>query len=336
MNLDMKIRKYVPALLVAASGMFAACNTDIETISVQNPYTYSDLYYQNLRDYKASDHSVAFGWFAQYGQENSPGIRFAGLPDSLDICSLWGGIPAEGTQTREEMRFVQKVKGTKMLCVAITRIDAETDEHDFKKAYNEAKAMPYGEERDKAINRAIEMYAEYFLDQVFLNDLDGFDADYEPEGDFLAGNYFVYFMQYLAKYMGPNPDITKEERLKLIQERYGTEYTDTNKMLCVDSPGDPSSALQPIVNYYMKQAYGGGTSTNWPIEKVVFCDNMGDGWSGTMESMYRQARYQPGNGKRKGGFGAFFIHRDYNVHENNPYPYKRFRECIQIQNPAVH
>lgn len=54
-----------------------------------------------------------------------------------------------------------------------------------------------------------------------------------------------------------------------------------------------------------------------------------------MSDMYEQARYQPANG-RKGGFGAFFIHRDYNVHENNPYPYKRFRECIQIQNPAVY
>lgn len=36
-----------------------------------------------------------------------------------------------------------------MLAVAITRIDAETDDHDFKKAYNEAKAMPDGEERQQ-------------------------------------------------------------------------------------------------------------------------------------------------------------------------------------------
>ena len=55
-----------------------------------------------------------------------------------------------------------------------------------------------------------------------------------------------------------------------------------------------------------------------------------------MQSMYNQARYKPANGKRKGGFGAFFIHRDYNVHEYNPEPYYRFRQCIQIQNPAVH
>ncbi|MDO4164286.1 MAG: glycoside hydrolase family 18 [Bacteroides sp.] len=331
----MKAIKYLIAL-AAFAGLAVACDTDIESETIQKPYTYSDLYYQNLRDYKASDHSIAFAWFAQYGQQNSPAIRFMGLPDSLDICSMWGGIPAkENTDIWEEIRFVQKVKGTKMLVVAITRIDAETDEKDFKIAYNEAKAMEAGEEREAALYKAVEMYAEYFLDQVFENDLDGFDADYEPEGDFLDGEYFLHFMNHLAKYMGPNPNITKEERLALIQERYGKDETDTDKMLCVDAPGDALSDLYDICNYYFKQAYGGGTSSNWPIEKVVFCCNMGDNWQESMAEMYTQARYQPTTG-RKGGFGAFFIHRDYNVHENNPYPYKRFRECIQIQNPAIH
>lgn len=329
-----KVFKYL--LLSLMGSIMAACDTEIEPESIQNPYSYSDEYYENLRAYKASDHSIAFGWFAQYGQQNSMAVRFMGLPDSLDICSLWGGIPAkERTDIWEELRFVQKIKGTKMLAVAITRIDAESDELDFKQAYNEAKSMPEGAEKEAALKRAIEMYAEYFLDQVFLNDLDGFDADYEPEGDFLSGDYFVYFMQHLAKYMGPNPNITKEERLALIQGRYGVDITDTDKMLCVDAPGDPSASLYDICNYYFKQAYGGGTYSSWPSEKVVYCCNMGDDWQGTMDVMYQQARYQPETG-RKGGFGAFFIHRDYNVHENNPYPYKRFRECVQIQNPAQH
>lgn len=331
----MRTIKYLLALVAMGSLMYA-CDTDIKTNEIQDPYTYSDLYYQNLRDYKASDHSISFGWFAQYGGQNSLGVRFMGLPDSLDICSMWGGIPAkENTDIWNEIRFVQKVKGTKMFAVAITRIDAETDEKEFKIAYNEAKGMPAGDKRDSLLNRSIEMYAEYFLDQVFENDLDGFDADYEPEGDFLSGDHFFHFMNHLAKYMGPNPDITKEERLALIQERYGKGMTDTNKMLCVDSPGDPSSSLIAICNYYFKQAYGGGTSTSWPIDKVVFCCNMGDNWQGKMSEMYSQARYQPATG-RKGGFGAFFIHRDYNVHENNPRPYGRFRECIQIQNPAIY
>ena len=219
----MKTMKYILAALTVG-GMMASCNTDIESLTIQRPLTYDDQYYQNLRDYKASEHEIAFGWFAQYGAQNSAAVRFMGLPDSLDICSMWGGIPAtENTEIWEEIRFVQKVKGTKMLCVAITRIDAETDDHAFKQAYNEAKAMPGGEERTAALNRSFEMYAEYFLDQVFLNDLDGFDADYEPEGDFLSDSNFEYFYKHMAKYMGPNPDITKEERLQLIEERYGKE-----------------------------------------------------------------------------------------------------------------
>lgn len=337
----MKTIKYLLAI-GAGAVMMAACDTDIEAESIQNPYTYSDQYYQNLRDYKASDHEIAFGWFAQYGQQNSPAVRFMGLPDSLDICSMWGGIPDKSnTDIWEEIRFVQKVKGTKMLCVAITRIDAETDDHDFKQAYNAAKEMPNDTEeeqaaREAAILKSIEMYADYFLDQVFENDLDGFDADYEPEGDFLSGSYFEHFYKYMAQYMGPNPDITKEERLALIQARYGADVTDTDKLLNIDQTSTSMVSLAPYSNYCFLQAYSGGTGAgSWPDEKVVYCCNMGDNWQGTMESMYNQARYKPASG-RKGGFGAFFIHRDYNVHENNPYPYKRFRECIQIQNPAVY
>lgn len=332
----MKLNIYHILTIMVAAISLSACDTDVENITVQKEKTYSPLYYQNLRDYKKSDHSISFMWFAQYGAQNSMAVRFAGLPDSLDICSLWGGIPAkENEDIWKELRFQQNVKGTKMLVVAITRIDAETDEHDFKKAYLEAKAMPYGEERETALNKAIDMYADYFLDQVFENNLDGFDADYEPEGDFLSGQYFLRFMQRLSLFLGPNPEQTGDERLKLIQERYGVAQTDTAKMLVVDSPGDPDKALVPIVDYYMKQAYGGGTSTSWPIEKTVFCENVGDNWKTALNGLIGQARYQPQVG-RKGGFGAFFGHRNYTITEYNPEPYNIFRQCIQIQNPAIH
>jgi len=331
----MKKIKYLLALL-AAGGLMASCDTNIEPEVIQKPYTYDALYYKNLRDYKASDHSISFMWFAQWGGQNSMATRFIGLPDSLDVVSIWGGgiPPKENTQLWEDLRFVQKVKGTKMLYVAIVRLGAEDDSHDFKKVLNTGLAMPQGAERDSTIHKAISMYADYYLDQVFENDLDGFDADYEPEGDFLVGDYFVYFMQCLAKYMGPNPNITKVERLKLIQTRYGADVTDTDKILCVDG-GSPDIAN--ICNYFFQQAYGGGAGpvANWPNEKVVYCCNMGDNWQTNMETMYGQARYQPSHG-RKGGFGAFYGHRDYLIHQYNPNPYKRFRECIQIQNPAIY
>ena len=333
----MKFFKYILPMVAMAS-FFTSCD-DIERISPEeiNPaYTYSPLYYQNLRDYKNSDHEIAFGWVADYAKRNSMATSFLGLPDSLDICSLWGGIPSD-PEVFADMRFVQKTKGTKMVAVAITRIDSETSEKPFKQYYDEARKNG----NQDSIYRAFEMYAEYFLDQVFENDLDGFDCDYEPEGDYLSGDNFRYFFMYMAKYLGPNPDQTKEERLELIRQRYGDAIANQpgvcDKMLNIDQTSTSLSDLAPYSNYCFLQAYGGGTGAGqWPDEKVVYCCNMGDNWNTPLNEMYNQARYKPASGKRKGGFGAFFLHRNYRTTETNLEPYYHFRRCIQIQNPAIY
>ncbi|MBD5319523.1 MAG: glycosyl hydrolase [Bacteroides sp.] len=333
----MKLIKYILPM-VAMGGFFTSCD-DVEAYSpeeVNPPFTYSPLYYQNLRDYKASDHEIAFGWVADYAKRNSMATSFLGLPDSLDICSLWGGIPSD-PEVFADMRFVQKTKGTKMVAVAITRIDSETSEKPFKQYYDEARANG----NQDSIYRAFELYAEYFLDQVFENDLDGFDCDYEPEGDYLSGDNFRYFFMYMAKYLGPNPDQTKEERLELIRQRYGDAIANQpgvcDKMLNIDQTSTSLSDLAPYSNYCFLQAYGGGTGAGqWPDEKVVYCCNMGDNWNTPLNEMYNQARYKPASGKRKGGFGAFFLHRNYRTTETNLEPYYHFRRCIQIQNPAIY
>lgn len=331
----MKLFKYILPMVVVGTA-FTACD-DVERIEpdvINPPFTYGPQYYQNLRDYKASDHEIAFGWFAEYGPQNSMAVRFMGLPDSLDICSLWGGIPTK-PDVVEEMRFVQKVKGTKMLVVAITRIDAETNDKPFKQLYNEGRAE---NDREK-IEESFRQYANYFLDQIFDNDLDGFDADYEPEGDYLSGDNFMIFYRHLAQYLGPNPNVTKEERRELIRERYGDEVANQegicDKLLCIDG-GAPSGTAE-LSNYYFKQSYGGGVggAAGWPDSKVVNCENVGDNWKGDLSGLYNQARWKPTSG-RKGGFGAFFIHRNYNVTETNIEPYYHFRRCIQIQNPALY
>ena len=92
----MNIKVNLLALLAfgLAGGAVTSC-TEVENEVIQKPYTYSDQYYANLRAYKASDHQVSFMWFADYSSSHSTGIRFVGLPDSLDICSLWGGIPSD-------------------------------------------------------------------------------------------------------------------------------------------------------------------------------------------------------------------------------------------------
>ncbi|MDE5922794.1 MAG: glycosyl hydrolase, partial [Muribaculum sp.] len=67
----MKSYKFLFPILTL--GAFAvSCDTDIETVKdqgheiVEKPVI-SELYYQNLRDYKQTDHEIAFGWFSGYG-----------------------------------------------------------------------------------------------------------------------------------------------------------------------------------------------------------------------------------------------------------------------------
>ena len=76
--------------------------TKPEALNLQPAYQYTDAYYEALRAYKKSDHSICYLWFADYGVPTSPAYRFAGIPDSVDVVSLCVGIPKEGTLDRKE------------------------------------------------------------------------------------------------------------------------------------------------------------------------------------------------------------------------------------------
>ena len=188
-------------------GMFASCDTDIENVEIVKPTTYDAQYYKNLRDYKKSDHSIAWGWFADYTQSTSLATRFLGLPDSLDICSLWGGIPSDDSthvdthylpHVYREMKYVQEVKGTKLVVPTIIRIRNYPEYYqDIWVAQNDPEA-------------AMRAYAQHLLRPIFENGLDGIDMDYEPEGDPLSGSNLDYFVEYVGQFVGPmaSPDNT--------------------------------------------------------------------------------------------------------------------------------
>ena len=42
----------------------SGCDTDIEPEVIQAANTYNEEYYQNLREYKKTDHAICFGWYA--------------------------------------------------------------------------------------------------------------------------------------------------------------------------------------------------------------------------------------------------------------------------------
>lgn len=329
----MKIMKYIMPLLLIAC-MFASCDTDVENATVVAPTTYGPQYYKNLRDYKKSDHSIAWGWFADYTQSTSLATRFLGLPDSLDICSLWGGIPSDDSthvdthylpEVYREMKYVQEVKGTRLVVPTIIRIRTRPEFYDsIWVKQNDPQA-------------AMRAYAQDLLRPIFENGLDGIDMDYEPEGDPLSGGNLDYFVEYVGQFVGPmaSPDSTFT---------YPDGFTikgNPNMLLCIDYYGSaPSGNTNKFTNWYVNQTYGGSPGrvpfSGCPTEKVVYTENVGDNWEAAeCGQLLNYARYQPSSG-RKGGFGAFFMHRDYINTGYGCSNYANMRHGIQIQNPAIH
>lgn len=329
----MKIMKYIMPLLLIAC-MFASCDTDVENATVVAPTTYGPQYYKNLRDYKKSDHSIAWGWFADYTQSTTLATRFLGLPDSLDICSLWGGIPSDDSthvdthylpEVYREMKYVQEVKGTRLVVPTIIRIRTRPEFYDsIWVKQNDPQA-------------AMRAYAQDLLRPIFENGLDGIDMDYEPEGDPLSGGNLDYFVEYVGQFVGPmaSPDSTFT---------YPDGFTikgNPEMLLCIDYyRSTPGPNTNQYTNWYVNQTYGGSPGrvpfSGCPTEKVVYTENVGDNWKDAeCGQLLNYARYQPSTG-RKGGFGAFFMHRDYINTGYGCSNYANMRHGIQIQNPAIH
>lgn len=380
-----KIMKKSSIILAAALvfGVVFSC-TKPEALNLQPAYEYTDAYYEALREYKKSDHSICYLWFADYGVPSSPAYRFAGIPDSVDVVSLWGGIPKEGTLDRKEMYEMRKKKGTKIVGVKIIRlahntylpgwakdiqiptymngyesnvgylatyesvyaeriaagdsetVAAATAETEAHKAgtraliadmnANPSRTLKEGttEENPEWIYPEWCIYAaESIMDEIREHDLDGYDLDFEPEGDALDGEKMRTFLQYLSQYIGPaspNPDM----------------------ILAVDG-SQPPVGTENLCTYWIAQSYGRTLSDsnfnrgNWKNSQLIFTENIGDYWDDG-GNMLQQAAFQPSTGGRKGGFGAFHGQRDYNTTDSGAdkeTPYGHLRRGIQLQNPAV-
>lgn len=368
---------------VLAFGAALSCTKE-EALNLQPEYKYTDAYYEALRAYKKSDHSICYLWFADYGVPSSLAYRFAGIPDSVDVVSLWGGIPKEGTLDRKEMYEMREKKGTKIVGVKIIRlahtsylpswaldiqVPSYMNGYGDLKGYNDTYKETYDARIEAGDSESIAAAAaesaarmagtkaliedmrenpsrtlkegsteenpewEYpewcvyaagsIIKEIQDNDLDGYDLDYEPEGDALSGEKLSTFIYYLAQYIGPmspNPET----------------------ILAVDG-NSPDTKVAPYCTYYISQSYGssiGESSFNrsgWKNSQLIFTENIGDNWK-TGGVMEQQAAFQPSTGGRKGGFGAFHGQRDYNTSDSGAdkdTPYGHLRRAIQLQNPAV-
>ena len=341
-------------ILAATVFGLAAC-TDEEATVIQKPYTYDAQYYSNILEYKKSDHCLSYVFYAAYapieGVEGykdpaSWGERLRGLPDSLDICNLWMGIPSNNPEednympvAYEDMRYMQTKLGTRFVSHADASQSSRTVEgvtFDFTQNTEET----------------IVAYGEALVAQALKYDLDGIDVDYEPNcAQWYESSNILLLAQTIGKHFGPSG--TLSDKLFII-DFYG-------------NGGQLPAEINEYVNYFVIQAYTQGFTehsvsrlqnyygqiSSWaPSEKLIVVENFGSWYEkggspfndangnamyttdgSRMYSLEGMARWNPTQGE-KGGFGAYYVDRDY--YSSTGIPYYNIRRCIQIANPAIY
>ena len=302
-----------------------------------------DPYYQDLRAWKESKHTISYVYFARWAPpEGATSLfieyktmrpRLMALPDSLDIVNLWMGTPmkeeytdacfygnVKNPETGEierapmhtydyspnayaDLEYCQKVKGTRFVMHA----DASHYGQEFELDGKYWKVEGGNEESIRAYGRLV-------VDIVNTHGLDGVDFDYEGWGS----QQIFWVIDEVGKYFGP-------------------KGSDPSKLLIIDYFGGyPGADVEPYIDYLVKQAYsmqGSGVGgPGWcPESKMVYCEQyeqssgegpnyLNGGYPTNMtnpdgEKMYmleRYARYSSeateGQG---GGFGAYYIDNDY-------------------------
>ena len=210
----MKVRYIYIALVALLGGIFWGCSdwTEVESKDFFNPPT--DSYYEALREYKKSDHEISFGWFGNWtGVGASLVNSMRGIPDSVDLVSIWGNWKNITPDQDADLRFCQKVKGTKfLLCFIVHNLgDQLTPEGQTIQEYWgwEGELIP-----DRPYQRwemidtevtpdqetIIRKYAKQIIDTIAKYNYDGFDIDYEPNYQGKWGSLANYPKRFLRLY----------------------------------------------------------------------------------------------------------------------------------------
>ena len=327
----------------------SACQKWTET-QVLEPIKLTDLvkddaYYEALRAYKQSDHSVAFGWFGNWtGTGASLENSMMGLPDSVDFVSMWGGWANPSKEKLEDYRKVRELKGTKALvCFLVFDIgdqitppapanyEGENWRHDF---------WGWGETMEEHI-AATEKYAKAILDTIAKYDYDGFDLDAEPSYAqpfatekelWRAGPEIMEaFVNTLATELGPRAGKGKLLVIDGEPEAMDKKYADAFDYFILQAYGEYSeTSLQNRynrqVNHWLKaEGEDIGLTAEQVANKLIVCENFEayaakggvnftrpDG--SRVPSLHGFAMWNPsydGKTYRKGGVGTYHMEYEY-------------------------
>ncbi|MFC2630548.1 MAG: glycoside hydrolase family 18 [Porphyromonas sp.] len=351
----MKIKNILAVSAVALLGL-SSCSkwTDME---IQHPMdltkpAHTEEYYKALRDYKNSDHQIAFAYYSAWtGVGTNMQSSLMGLPDSVDLVSLWGGWKNPTEAQLKDLRLAQEKKGLKaMICFLVLDMGngITPDPTDAEKSAlkeGEKWAHKYwgwsseNTEAGKAARRAaVVKYANAICDLIDKYGYDGFDIDAEPSYSHpFSTDYELWrtdrengiptlmtlFIETLGKRIGP-----------MAESEAGRK-----KVLAVDGQPDALPATHAkYFNYFIIQAYGdrvGYQNAHFqgmlsaykdvlPVEdickKSIFVVNFesgatrgGEAGLGQILNFALQNPVVNGVTYRKGGVGAFRVDLEYAV-----------------------
>ena len=340
--------------LVATLSFMASCDDWTDT-EIKNPTDLthtnkSDAYYKQLREYKKSDHEVAFGWFGNWvGSGLSLENTLAGLPDSVDFVSIWGNWHSLSVDRKADLKYVQEVKGTRaLLCFIVAEVGDQL--------------TPAGEDRTTFWgegDEAIRKYANAICDTIDKYNYDGFDWDFEPNygspGN-IASNEVAHavFVEEMSKRIGPKSGTGRlfvidgePQSLNSNLGRY-FDYFIVQAYGCYDYSDLDNRLSQTIRNFQNATEEADKLSPEETAKKYIVTENF-ENWAKaggvshttrdgrTVPSLLGMAEWKPiinGKAVQKGGMGTYHMEYEYNVSGYNvSYPY--LRKGIQIQNPSV-
>ena len=351
----MKI-KNILAVSALALTTLASCSkwTDME---IQHPVDltkpgHDEADYKALRDYKNSDHQIAFSYYSAWtGVGTNMQSSLMGLPDSVDLISLWGGWKNPTEAQLKDLRAAQQKKGLKaMICFLVLDMGAgvtpdptEAEKATLKEGESwthkywgwSTAQTPEGKAARRA---AVVKYANAICDLIEKYGYDGFDIDAEPNYSHpFSTNYEMWrmdredgvstlmtlFIETLGKRIGPMAETEAGRK----------------RILAVD--GEPD-ALPPThakyFNYFIIQAYGDGVgygnghfqgmlraykdvlSVEEICKKSIFVVNFESGATrggqaglGQILNFALQNPVVDGVTYRKGGVGAFRVDLEYAI-----------------------
>lgn len=239
------IRIYAIAAVLIAGLSSCSKWTSIE------PYNPTDLtqniktaeYYENIRAYRESDHQISFGYFAGWSGADVVNMKLSlmGLPDSLDMVSLWGCWSNLDDSRKRDLKKAQELKGLKCLAVFIVAnigdqctppwiaetlaregsVSVEgvsyTVEKDARMAFwglKPSSAYPNSAAEQEDALKAVEKYADAICDTIAKYNLDGFDFDYEYG---YTGGYGNLVGEKWGDLSGPSAKIYNDRTLAFVK-----------------------------------------------------------------------------------------------------------------------